>query len=67
MKVKVSFTVDVEECDGDPLPPTEAVLAAVEEAFDNAIGYAEGDGHVHFLADCVSIITRSPVTAEVLE
>ena len=63
MKVQVTFTVDVDSVDDEPLPPVKEIEAAVAEAVENVMQYAQGEGHVHPLQDRISILVDSDVVA----
>ena len=66
MKVQVTFTVDVDSCEGRPLPENRLVEQAVAQAVANAIGYAEGEGHVHELSGEISILMDGGIVARVV-
>ena len=55
-RIKIIIDLDVETYDGRDLPPqwNEAVMTAINNALDRA----EGDGHVHELAELISIERR---------
>ena len=66
MKVQITFTADVDSVEGDPLPPVKEIEAAVAEAVQNAMQYAQGEGHVHSLRTRISILMDSEVSAHLL-
>lgn len=58
MKVKVLVSLDVTACESGDIAVLEAneVSVCVLDAIRNAIGYGESVGHVHDMADRVSIL-----------
>lgn len=67
MKVHLNVTLDVEPCEEkDANLPPEEVTASVREAIENAIRYAQGEGHAHPLSAVVSVLLNSVAVEPVL-
>jgi hypothetical protein len=68
MKVRVTFVVDVDFCEGDHEEYTyEEISQSVAVAMKNAIHLGEMEGHTHELSDEISILLDSKIRAEVVE